>query len=881
MKVSRFFGKGITAESRRNKSELTMNGRYVTYDQIDLFDGFQQGNRGNNTTTTKNQQQRTSPFPFMNGNQRGNGAGPCGDDYDPTALLAGTGSPYNSTAAALGNAGAQLIAAGAAASRGVSNTIPGYGLYRPAGAPNPALIQNLQHQAAFHHHQQQQQHQQHHRQRQHHQQAVEAALIADYEPVGLQQTLRQPGVSARHQRPNDSILHVPANLFASEAFDAPGVVASSLTNQATKSKAPAPPPAWLKDLKIDVSGLSLEPLPGAEVVDRIEKKTRDVLKRYLPCVDFLVACQQDLRKGLIMATQKRMIRRAYRDSMTPRQFHQKYIAPLADRFLMSNQRIMEANHLTEAYNEVKKLATQAGAVERQGSEVMKNTFLGGMKDGESWGLRKWLSKHGGALQICTDLELILSACQKLNKELESTKKLAALMRPMAKRSLDRLKADVPQSYQEISTAHPYLPFFHRLEAALRSLSNFDPEDDDVICLDDSDDDDDVVVHVKKKTPVKTSANLKPAARKRPPNGCNSAEKSLKRPRIEMAARKVEPVARHASRPNDGDDSDSDIEIVGVVKPAGKTSGEDDDDKDENDVGGSQDLGWNCSGCTTQNSSGSSVCNGCKMSKDFVNDLMQFPAFEDVMNVKTGLSDSEDNSVGPGGFDFGGVSGSSSRGHSPVPGRKATPTPNSALGDPLKLSRDVDALADVFEIERQASIRPRNSPVQPDSFWEGAQYGKALRLLSQILRMDEAVSFINPVDDSCLYPPYGTVIKNPLCFTDIVYALIPENFNNLEFDSGRSGLLRAEGLKFWNMWCGQDLLQAIDLVFLNALAYGKMSDGGPTGQRTEINRLRKVLWNGIQEIIALKVGTSKELQKQHAPTRRGETSGFVIFKSRNR
>eukprot|EP00550_Attheya_septentrionalis_P011912 CAMPEP_0198302624 /NCGR_PEP_ID=MMETSP1449-20131203/55954_1 /TAXON_ID=420275 /ORGANISM="Attheya septentrionalis, Strain CCMP2084" /LENGTH=85 /DNA_ID=CAMNT_0044005041 /DNA_START=14 /DNA_END=268 /DNA_ORIENTATION=- len=61
---------------------------------------------------------------------------------------------------------------------------------------------------------------------------------------------------------------------------------------------------------------------------------------------------------------------------------------------------------------------------------------------------------------------------------------------MAKQASNRLKNDVPQAYQEVSSAHPYLPFFHRLESCLSRLSNFDPEDDDVICIDDEDDDDD-------------------------------------------------------------------------------------------------------------------------------------------------------------------------------------------------------------------------------------------------------------------------------------------------------------------------------------------------------------------------------------------------------
>lgn len=694
------------------------------------------------------------------------------------------------------------------------------------------------------------------------------------------------------------------SLFANHDFIVEGAAAAI---NAPIEAPVEPTPAWLEDLQITVSGLSLEPMKGSDVFERMQSKTKDVLCRFLPCVDFLVACQQDLRKGLMYATQKRLIRRAYRDTLTPKQFYSKYVAPLPQRFLMANQRLMEANQLREAFDEVQKLSAQARAVERQGCEVMKNTFLGGMKDGESWGLRKWLSKHGGALQICTDLELILTACQKLNKELDSTKKLSALMRPLAKKALGRLRSDVPQSYQEVSTAHPYLPFFHRLEAALRSMSNFDPEDDDVICLDDSDDDDDDIVEVKRPA-YKKSAAAKPkatpkvvakASLKRAPSISGSADKhTFKRARGNSP--KMMPISKFAGavvKDNDGDsdDSDSDIEIVGF-KPGIKTNGED-SDQSEAPTGA-----WSCSGCSTENDAGVAICGGCKMSRDFMNDLLKFPAFEDVMNVKTGLSDNEDNDdediLGGNPFDFGGV-GDSKKSvddflagrpimeSSPIRKRTVIAPPIASppsFTEAIKLATDLDSLADVFEIGQHTNIRPRNAPVQAGAFWDGVLYGSSLRLLSQLLRMPESVHFLDPVDindPKHVHPPYLSVIKNPICLRDIVSSLIPDTFNCLEFESGRDGILNQDGLSFWNMWCGQDLLQAVDLVFLNSLAYGKIGEGGRSSQRTETNRLRKKLWSGLHEIITDQVGTNKDLQKQHAPTKRGETSGFVIHKNSRR
>jgi Bromodomain len=313
-------------------------------------------------------------------------------------------------------------------------------------------------------------------------------------------------------------------------------------------------------------------------------------------------------------------------------------------------------------------------------------------------------------------------------------------------------------------------------------------------------------------------------------------------------------ARRASQSDNDGDSDSDIEVVGV-KPAGKSmQDDDDDDEDDND------------------------------SKSVFNEMMRFD-FEAALNSKTGFSDSEDN------FDIAAILGDDhsgkgpvSRGSSPVPpapAQKPTNSKTTSYGEAVKLAQDIDALADVFEIGQHASIRPANAPVQPGSFWDGDQYGSALRIFAQILREPDALPFLDPVDDSVsdLDQSYASMIKNPLCFRDIISCLIPENFNNLEFNSGKDGILASEGLSFWNMWCGQDLLQAIDLVFLNALAYNKIAQ--ETSNRSDTNRLRKSLWNGINEIITQRVGNNKELQKQHAPTRRGETSGFVIHKSRTR
>jgi hypothetical protein len=78
-----------------------------------------------------------------------------------------------------------------------------------------------------------------------------------------------------------------------------------------------------------------------------------------------------------------------------------------------------------------------------------------------------------------------------------------------------------------------------------------------------------------------------------------------------------------------------------------------------------------------------------------------------------------------------------------------------------------------------------------------------------------------------------------------------------------------------MWIGKDLLQAIDLVFLNSLAYGNALNQGKSQHRSTTNQLRKKFWNGITDILSN--NSDLESRKQCMPTRRAEKSGFVVYK----
>lgn len=594
--------------------------------------------------------------------------------------------------------------------------------------------------------------------------------------------------------------HIPVSAPSSgPATPVPDPLRSTGNGRSRQSKQKPKPEEWLEELRLSVSGISLEPMSGTAVLGRVEMRTQQVMTRYLPCVDFLVQCQQELRKGLAAATTKRLVHHMFRNAMTPRQFYNTYIANLPERFYRKFKRIMAADDLNAAVKELQTLCANARGVERQGCEIVKNTFLGGMKDGESWGLRKWLSKHGGALHICNDSEIILHSCQKLDRSLASTQKLSARMRPLAKRALTKLKSEVPASYQEHSTAHPYLPFFHRLEAALKGVSNFDPEDDDVICIDD----DDEVEELKAKAPP-PKREKKRKATPTPPVGASTHKRSA----------------------SSQSDNDSIVEIFDALNPS-KPS---------------------------------------RTLADGVEDIHVTDDSKYMQELLKTFDDDGDNIelFGGGNPDFDSI----------------------ALGgtiqkDSEELVNGLDILLIYFQTNQEGAVRPAN--IASSAFWDTTQkYASVLRILIDILRTPDAAAYVERVNEQDLVelgnPHYSRLIKHPLCFRDIVTALIEDADDLNKTVSSNSGLLPGQGLDAWNMWRGNDLLQAIDLVFLNSLAFSKVAVEGTAGDRTTTNRLRKTLWAGIQAVIDTSFPAAHVEEKRRIkPTRRGESSGFVVLK----
>eukprot|EP00934_Nitzschia_sp_Nitz4_P006953 Nitzschia sp. Nitz4//scaffold10_size219509//32082//34250//NITZ4_001403-RA/size219509-processed-gene-0.116-mRNA-1//-1//CDS//3329532845//6943//frame0 len=722
-----------------------MDDRYGGFD----LDAFGMNSYKHSTASTVQAQQRYN-----------NGMAPNGDNYDPTARLMNMNmSSYNSTG------GSTQLPMGGSTHRTV--------LPAPMGDPGGSVAGlQLQHQ----------------------QQLRAMGLQVGGSGLLRNEHHRQMMVTNNTGHlPQRPVAKVSNNSMTSAAASTPSqhyhVENQPSGNGATASTTNASPSRekWLEEMSLEVSALSLEPMSGSDILSRVETRSQQVITRYLPCVDFLVQCQQELRKGLAAATTKRLVHHMFRDAMTPRQFYNTYIAVLPERFYRKNRRIMSNEDITAAFNELQTLCGKARDAERQGCEVVKNTFLGGMKDGESWGLRKWLSKHGGALHICNDSEVILNACQKLDRSKDTTRRLGDRLRPLAKKALQRLTHDVPSSYQEHSTAHPYLPFFHRLEAALKGMSNFDPEDDDVICIDD----DDEVEELKAQAP--------------PPREKKRKHDRSSKPNVKRKA---------------GGDSDNDSVILVVDPPPMKQA---------------RAAGRRAGGTSNDES-------------EYMGDLLT-TFDDDAANADL---------FGGGEPDFDSI---------PLGGGKK---------DVLSLAASLDRLAVMFESDQASFVRPSN--VVASAFWdEPRMFASALRLFSDTLRNPDSDEFLERIDEQAK-PHYTHIVRHPLCFRDIVCALIEENDDMTRNPQSNNGILPAQGLDSWNMWRGSELLQAIDLVFLNSLGYGKAIDEGRSSDRSKTNRIRKLFWAGIKDLIDSHV-MDADSRRKCTPTRRGETSGFVVFKDR--
>jgi len=506
-----------------------------------------------------------------------------------------------------------------------------------------------------------------------------------------------------------------------------------------------------------------------------------------------------------------------------------------------------------------------------------------MREGQSWGLRKWLSTNGGALAICNDLELIMGALRKLDKSAPSTIRLAEIVRPRAQLIFDRLKADVPKAYQEHSSAHPYLPFFHRLEGVLKGIATFDPTDDDVVCLDDSDDEDDI-----KPTPVKSEsdAGIVPTGAtpglgsKRPSVSAKSDDSSMmdasttkriKREGSDLSGfsgfnqafgNVLEKLADESDTGGTGtsgqsstpaqkeevetidllDSSDEEDEVGSklLAGPAGAPTGESAIDSKLPPAAANMpqmaspntfaSKGWRCSQCTYLNEANAKRCVMCEDDdddEDFDNDAL----LQALMNGTFA------NDVGDHATSANSIMGGS--------GATAVQDINTASTPPYTadgLCTKLDAIITGFGSNMHYMLRPCEVDTTAEQWNTDNAYVWVLKFFKMILRRPESRSLINPADETALFlaghPSFSSVIRHPFCFADIVEALATpkERGSHLWGDGKLSSLPKC------NLWEGRDLLEAIDLVIVNSLAYFGDRD---SDKKAMSQKLRAYFWKTLE------------------------------------
>ena len=362
----------------------------------------------------------------------------------------------------------------------------------------------------------------------------------------------------------------------------------------------------------------------------------------------------------------------------------------------------------------------------------------------------------------------------LCRDSKRTVELGKQIRDITTYTLRRLRDDIPKAYQEVSTAHPYLPFFHRVESILQGLSWFDPEDDDVICLDD----DEVEVE-KQKQKNNPKINIK---------SNNGSHKTVQivdtedgHQQDDESQNKHQPSlnGQHTPILADGNNTVSKVAV-------------------------NEDNKWICSTCTYVNEQNESLCVICDTQNPYASDIKPNSLCDAAMT-----EEQREEML-----------------------RQRAPQISETLVNQI----------------RCLDFGDRSSS---SCYWDRS-WSVIIDLLCKIFQKSNSCWMLE-FDEREL-----SIVKNSICFSDIVEALATPQ--------GNGQLVRTK--LSWSMYKMNDLLQAIDLVFLNKLA---MNGPKRTRMRNDVMTVRKYFWNALEK------HASKSPTKVTLPTKRSERSGFVIKK----
>lgn len=202
------------------------------------------------------------------------------------------------------------------------------------------------------------------------------------------------------------------------------------------------------------------------------------------------------------------------------------------------------------------------------------------------------------------------------------------------------------------------------------------------------------------------------------------------------------------------------------------------------------------------------------------------------------------------------------------------------------ARELESLAE--HISNGGSL-PKQAHHNIDTFWGTMDtFPRILLLFRTILQHPSSHRFME--DESHFrmigMPDYRSVMRHPLCFHEIVSVLSRSEdavkYPHITLRLSNGKLPNSEGLQDWNMWNGVHLIEAIDLVLLNSLAYNSFKEGrnnNPSSQqqleqqRTEAESLRNVLWEGVNSM--LKERLRPQERRDHLPQRRSTNCEFVL------
>ena len=215
-------------------------------------------------------------------------------------------------------------------------------------------------------------------------------------------------------------------------------------------------------------------LAAGETTDIYKNLLENISNHFIPYAKFYI----NARTYLLNQINNPAIQK-----LSPAQFCNKSIYPKLKEFVRDNEAAMTepAKEKLKAlfntlYMHVRKLEKSFQSPicisnRRFFNQSIVQSFIGGISEGRSFGLRAWIGEAGGVGPACDATECIIVAIWKLPTLNEDAEKCLSVIRPHAENVLNKLKTEIPVQLQKRGDTHPPLPYFNRLETALKTITS--------------------------------------------------------------------------------------------------------------------------------------------------------------------------------------------------------------------------------------------------------------------------------------------------------------------------------------------------------------------------------------------------------------------------